>query len=307
MAQNVKIGIVLVNYNGLAFIKECLESLVKIDYLNVRIVVVDNASVDGSFELIARNYPQVKGVRLSNNLGFSGANNEGIRWCVADGCEYVFLLNSDTVVEADFLSKIMDYADSNSLIVPKIYFCDNKKIINNNVGSFDYWRGITIPYFYGEKDSQDSQQVQIVAMASACAILIPCEVFRKIGFLDENYFLYWEDTDFIARAIYQGYLIRFVPQAVIYHKEGGSCGGRTSPLVIYYNNRNRLYFMSKYKKNMVNWIFFLFYYLLGRFGYIILYLCRGQFREFKALSLGVFDFYRGKMGYLTTEGQKGFK
>ena len=307
MLKNEKIGIVLVNYNGFLFIIECLDSLAKIDYPNVRIVVVDNASSDGSLEQIAKNHTGVKIILLSDNFGFSRANNEGSRWCLSNNCEYVLLLNNDTIVEVDFLSKLMDQADSKAMLIPKIYCYPNKELINNNVGSFDYWRGVTIPYFYGKKDSQQSEKIQPVAMASACAILIPRNAFKEIGFLDESYFLYWEDTDFIVRAVNLGYQIKFVPQAVIYHKEGVSSGGRASPLAIYYNNRNRLYFMSKYNKSLVGWIFFLGYYFLGRFAYIVIYLCRRQVRELKALILGVFDFFRGEMGYLTPERQSWFR
>ncbi len=307
MAQNAKVGIILVNYNGFPFIKDCLDSLGKIDYHNVQVVVVDNASSDGSPEWIAENHAKVKIIRLSDNFGFSRANNEGIKLCITNNCEYVLLLNSDTIVEADFLTKLMVEADPGVMFVPKIYCYPNKELINNKGGTFDYWRGVAIPYFYGKKDSLQSQKVQSVTMDSASAILIPANAFDNIGFLEEGYFLYWEDTDFIFRAVKYGYIIKIVPQAVIYHREGVSVGGRASPLAIYYNNRNRLYFMAKNKKSMVHWLFFLFYYFLGRLAYIAIYLCRGQIRELKALSLGVFDFYRGKMGYLTPEDQRGFR
>jgi GT2 family glycosyltransferase len=307
MSLGKTVGIVIVNYNGLLFIKECLDSLNKIDYPEARIVVVDNASSDGSPEWIVQNHPQTQIIRLTDNFGFSRANNEGIRWCLANNCEYVLLLNNDTLVEADFLQRIMEHADSNSLLVPRIYFYDNKKIINNNAGSFDFWRGITIPWFYGREDSKASQQVQIVSMASACALLIPRDVFSKIGFLDEKYFLYWEDTDFIVRSTNQGFVIKFIPQAVIYHKESSSSGGRNSLLALYYNNRNRFYFMSKHKKNAVQWIFFLIYYFFGRLAHIIIYLCRGRVREIRAISLGVWDCYKGKSGSLSPAELMNFK
>jgi len=304
MPPNAQVGIVIVNYNGFPFIRECLGSLTKIDYAEVQIVIVDNASSDGSPEWIAQDCPEAQIIKLSENLGFSGANNVGIRWCVTNKCEYVLLLNNDTVVEPDFLSRIMDHAGQRYMIVPKIYCYYNRELVNSSIGDFDFWRGITIPWFYGEKDSKRSQQEQQVNMASACAILISRYAFTQVGLLDEKFFLYWEDTDFIVRAIHQGFVIKFVPQAVVYHKESSSSGGRASLLATYYNNRNRLYFMYKHQKNIVMLIFFLIYYFLGRCAYIISYVLGWQGPKIKALSLGIIDFYRGKMGIVAAERYK---
>ncbi|MDD5617690.1 MAG: glycosyltransferase family 2 protein [Candidatus Omnitrophica bacterium] len=304
MQAKARVGIVIINYNGFSFIKECLGSLAKVDYPQAQIVIVDNGSRDGSIEWVIQDFPKTQVIKLQRNLGFSAANNIGIRWCIENNCEYVLLLNNDTVVEPNFLSQIMDYVEYRSIIVPKIYCYDNKALINSNVGGFDFWRGVTTPWFYRKKDSKRSRQMQLVGMASACAVLIPRNAFTEVGFLDEKYFLYWEDTDFIVRVLAKGYVVKFVPHAVVYHKEGCSSGGRASPLAVYYNNRNRLYFMSKYKRSKVSWVFFLFYYLLGRIVYTIAYLFSGKMKELKALGLGVFDFCRGRMGYLTPEGQK---
>lgn len=297
MPHTPRVGVVIANYNGFPFIKECLDSLAAIDYSGVKIVVVDNASTDGSREWASawQKLPRHL-IALSENKGFSGANNEGIRWCAADKCDYVLLLNNDTVVQPDFLSRLMDSAAAGSILVPKILAYHNRKLISSNAGHFDFRRGITVPWFYGKDDSERIRDAQTVPMAGACAILIPVGAFARVGLLDEKFFLYWEDTDFIVRAVREGFVVKFIPRAVIYHKESSSSGGRASRLATYYNNRNRLYFMYKHQKNIAILIFFLAYFFSGRCAYIIVGACRGEFRKIKALIFGIFDFYKGKMG-----------
>ena len=143
------VGIVLVNYNGMRFVPECLELLAAIDYLNARIVLVDNASTDGSPEWIATHHPQVALIRLPNNRGVTGGNNAGIDWCLVRDCDYVLLLNNDTVVEPDFLTRLLAVAMPRTLVTPKILFYDDRKILNNHFGVFDFWRGRNTEWLYG--------------------------------------------------------------------------------------------------------------------------------------------------------------
>ena len=291
-----RVGVVLVNYNGGRFLPECLESLCANDYPALRVVLVDNGSTDGSLEWVRQNFPAVTVLSLGTNRGFTGGCNAGMIWCRENGCGYVLLLNNDTAVAPDFLSRLMEHAGPDRLLAPKIYFYDDRSRINNRLGDFDYWRGIHRDWFYGSPDSEASRRVQDVPMANGCALLIPVGVIEKIGLLDDTFFMYAEDVDFITRAVRAGARVTFVPEAVVYHRESASSGGAGSPLTVYYTTRNRLYLMFKHQPNRLILAFFLVYFSLTRLPVAARYLLRGQRAQFRALRNAIEDFCRGRMG-----------
>ena len=290
------VGIVLVNYNGQKFMPDCLESLATIDYTPARIVVVDNASTDGSADWTAAHYPNIILLRLESNTGITGGNNAGMEWCLQNGCDFVLLLNNDTVVQPDFLSRLMENAAPGRMVVPKIYFDDDRKRINNHFGDFDYWRMVHRDWFYRKLDSPASHRIQAAPMANTCALLVPRAVLEKIGRMDDQLFIYWDDTDFITRAVRVGTEILLVPTAVIYHKESSSSGGSNSPLVVYYTTRNRLYFTFKHQKSRMALAFFLLYFSLTRLLVGAKYLRGGEKAQMAALKNAIMDFFRGHMG-----------
>lgn len=300
-----RVGIVLVNYNGQKFMPDCLESLAKIDYALAQVIVVDNASTDGSADWTQTHYPSVTLIRHTHNQGITGGNNAGIEWCKKNNCDYVLLLNNDTVVEPDFLNQLLLQMEPDCLLVPKIYFYDNKSLINNHVGGFDYWRGRHLDWFYEKTDSAQSRKIHFAQMASTCALLIPISTFGAIGIMDEAYFMYSDDTDFLTRAVRSGIRIKFVPDAVLYHRESSSSGGPNSPLSIYYTNRNRLYFMFKHQHNMLALAFFFIYFGVTRVLTALRYLMNGEAIQLVALKNAISDFQRHKMGYASPKRFQG--
>ena len=291
-----RVGIVLVNYNGGKFMPDCLASLAKLDYTDTRIVIVDNASADGSADEAGAQYPNITVMRHADNLGITGGNNAGMDWCRTNRCDWVLLLNNDTVVQPDFLSKLLVHAAPDCLLVPKIYFHDAQTLINNHFGTFDYWCGIHRDLFFGRPDTPASGQVQTGTMANTCALLIPRTVAERVGLMDDTYFIYSDDSDFLTRAVRSGSRIKFVPDAVIYHRESSSSGGTNSPLTVYYTTRNRLYFMRKHQKNPVALGFFWVYFMLTRLAVALNYLRLGQRAQLRAMRNGIADFLGGRMG-----------
>ncbi|MBV9791509.1 MAG: glycosyltransferase family 2 protein [Chloroflexi bacterium] len=292
-----RVGIVLVNYNGMRFMPDCLASLQQMGEPQAKIVVVDNASTDGSAAWVAEHYPSVALIQLPTNGGVTGGNNAGIEWCLANGCDYILLLNNDTVVEPDFLQHLLLHTDARTMTVPRVYFYDNRQLLNSHIGHFDFWRGVNVQYLYGKPESASSRQMQQVTMASTCAMLIPKAIIDEVGIMDDAYFLYYDDTDFIARAVKHGAVIKYIPEAVIYHRESSSSGGwAISPLSMYYNTRNRLYFMFKHQQQKLILIFFLVYFFLGRIVTLARHIVRGETRIATALCKGIADFFKGNMG-----------
>lgn len=239
------IHIILVNYNGFSDTIECIESLKKITYTNYKIIVVDNNStVDPTDYQLSYLQENTVFIRSDENLGFSRGNNIGINYAKENKANYILLLNNDTTVEPDFLTKLVTAADEkkdNGIFGCKImYYWDREKVWFGG-GTFNFKTGNTSHYHKAEK--KDS--IEEVTFLTGCLMLIPIKILDSVGFLDESYFLYAEDTDYCCRVMSEGYHLYYCPNAVIYHKEGASAG-TTSNIKQYYIERNGLFICKKY-------------------------------------------------------------
>lgn len=257
-----QISVVVLNYRGLANTLECLRSLKgqKLSKGKINIVVVDNASVDGSAQALGK----LEGIHLitnSSNLGYSGGNNIGIKYSVQNGADLVFILNNDTIVDESCLETLLEAAKSNDIISPKIYFAKNYefhkdryqeketgKVIWYAGGKIDWDNIIGIHIGVDEVDRHQFNKGLKIDLATGAAMLVKKKVFERIGLFDEKYFLYLEDMDFCVRAKKANFNIAFEPKAIVWHKNAGSAGGSGSKIQDYYITRNRLLFSAKYAK-----------------------------------------------------------
>jgi GT2 family glycosyltransferase len=289
------VAILTINYNSAPYIEEFLASLQAVAYPNDRLVVVDNASSDGSPEEISRLCPQAALIRNGENLGVSGGHNVGIRYCLEQGFDYILFLNNDTVVSQDFLDRLVESADERTMVAPKTYLHGQPGLLDDTVGDFDWRRGVWRGWLYGKPEPPGFERPREVSMASLCCLLVPAAVFRDAGLMDERFFMYYEDFDFVARAKAAGYRLRLNPAAVIHHRKAASSGGVESPFKVYYASRNRLYLMRKHSSRP-RFALFLVYFLATRVGYFVSYLARGQGRQLRAMLMGIADFFRGRLG-----------
>ena len=258
----MKIAIVVLNYNGKENTLVCINSIKKLNKSNykVELIVVDNASNDGSSEALSK-IKDIMLVKNDKNLGYSGGNNIGIKHALSLGSEYILILNNDTIVEKSLIINLINSAKKGDIVSPKIYFAkgfefhknrykkeDLGKVIWYAGGKIDWQNVIGIHIGVDEVDhGQFSKRLEINLATGAC-ILIRRQVFKKIGFFDEKYFLYLEDMDFCVRAKRAGFKIIFEPKAILWHKNASSGGGSGSGLQDYYISRNRLLFATKYAK-----------------------------------------------------------
>ena len=272
-----------------------MASLQAVAYPSYRLVVVDNASDDGSPEEISRLCPQAVVMRNGENLGVSGGHNVGIRHCLEQGFDYILFLNNDTVVSQDFLDRLVESADERTMVAPKTYLHGEPGLLDDTVGGFDWSRGVWRGWLYGKPEPPGFERPREVSMSSLCCLLVPAAVFRDVGFMDERFFMYYEDFDFVARAKAAGYRLRLNPAAVIHHRKAASSGGVESPFKVYYASRNRLYLMKKHSSRL-RFALFLAYFLATRVGYFVSYLARGQGRQLRAMLMGIADFFRGRLG-----------
>jgi len=217
--------IIILNWNGKHHLCDCLGSLSAIDYTNYRILLVDNASADGSVIYVKETFPHVQIIGNSCNLGFAEGNNVGIRYALSQGADYLVLLNNDTKVEPDFLSRLIGRGEEKKdigVLGGKVLMFQNPGIINStgiNLNRFAYgW-----DRDFGENAGTLKREGGEVLAVTGCLMAIKKEVFKRIGLLDSAYFAYYEDLDFCLRVWkYTNFKIEYVPDAIIYHKFSAS-------------------------------------------------------------------------------------
>jgi len=289
------VAIVTVNYNGGRFIDEFLRSVAALDYPAVRLVVVDCASRDGSPDLIARLAPWAVLIRCTDNLGFTGGANLGIRWALARGFPHVLLLNNDTVFPSDLVSALIARAGPRTLVVPRVLLHGTAGLMDDTVGEFDPRRGVWRNWVFGRPCPPELSREREVAMASLCCLLAPASVFRHAGLLDERLFMYYEDFDFILRARSAGYRIWYVPTATVYHRKSASSGGGETPFKLYYATRNRVALLRRHGSR-VEFLRFTLDFAVTRLVRAAQYASAGRTDLAVAMLRGWLDAYRGRMG-----------
>ncbi len=296
------VGVVLVNYNGMKFLPKCVETILANDHSEIKLVIVDNCSTDGSREWLQKQSSNIEVILLSTNTGITGGNNAGIRRSLELGCDEVFILNNDTELLPGTIRLLVAARETNRILIPRIYFFDHPTVLNNNFGSFDYLRGRSNHMFYGQPDSTASNQAQLGTMSSTCALMVPRIVFEQIGLMDENYFIYYDDTDFVARAVKAGYLVKYVPDSILFHKESLSSGGnRMGPLPLFYLTRNRLYFMRKHQPNRIMHAVFSLYFRFTQTVHLVQFVLKQDRDSILAIKMGIRCFRDGQMGYVEPE------
>lgn len=254
---------VILNTNRRDDTLECLASLDANHYANHHIIVLDNASSDGSAEAIRTRYPAVEVIGLTHNLGYAGNNNAGIRAALAHAADWVFILNEDTVLASNCLAQLVAMGNADpriGIVGPLVYHFDEPAIIQSAGGQISRdWQASHI----GQNvfDHGQFAQPQQVDWVSGCAILVRRGLLRDVGMLDERFYYYWEETEWCLRARRKNWRIVNVPQAKLWHK-GVRRDYTPTPNVTYYNTRNRLLFMMKHRAPFFAWLAVL--YQLGR-------------------------------------------
>ena len=228
------ISVIIPNYNGEAFLSECLDSLLEQSFKGVEIIVIDNASKDGSVELVRKKYPGVRLVRLDANRGFSTAVNAGI---AASRGEFVLLLNSDTRAEADFVAELhkalSEKASAASMAAPKMLFARAPDTINS-LGLGYGITGTNHDIGFGLKDGPRFGSPSWVFGPCGGAGMYRRSMFEDVGPFDEDFFMYYEDVDFCFRGQLAGHKCVFVPTARVYHIEGASGESLPRPRNFYF-------------------------------------------------------------------------
>ncbi|MCI8454776.1 MAG: glycosyltransferase family 2 protein [Lachnospiraceae bacterium] len=239
-------AVILVNYNGIEDSVACIKGLCEAEGAeSTTILFVDNASAADETAAIRERYPGVITFRNESNGGFSAGNNVGIQYALDNRYGYVLLLNNDTVAAPNMIRLLKGYCDEKTVSAPKILYFTQPDTIWYGGGRINRRTGAAKHSNINRKDTGDTK-VKEVTFATGCCMMIKADVFEKIGLLEEDYFMYYEDTDFCTRLAMNGIKIKYVPEARLWHKIGRSAGGSGSPFATYYVTRNRLNYVKKY-------------------------------------------------------------
>lgn len=293
---DASVAIILVNWNGFGFTAACLDSLRKVDYPDLRVILVDNASQNQEGERLKKAFPEIDLIENSENLGFAGGNNLGIRKALEEGFSYVMLLNNDTIVEPDFLGQMIRMFSQNSrlgVIQPLICFLHDRTTIWSAGGRWNAFLGRAITL--GDRKSVDNFTVtdRNLDWATGCCMLITREALLKTGLLNESYFAYFEDVEWSLRFREKGFEIALAAAAKIYHEAGASSKkkhseGTLSPKVFYYHVRNQFFLLRSQVHGFaipIAWTYHSF-----RFMAWMSYFClRGRFQKLQSVARGIKD------------------
>lgn len=249
MKSQPQVWVVILNWNCYEATRRCLESLQKATYPKLKILIIDNASSDGSGQRLQEEFNQYSFVFNEANLGFSKGCNAGIRLALEDaGCSYVLLLNSDAQVAPGFLEKAVERAQADDrigLISGKVLRSFESKKIWYAGGDISLWRGAVIIRGHGATDEGQYDKPGEVGFVTGAFLLIKREVLEKVGLLPEEYFFGVEEMDYSLKVRQSGYKLYYVPEFLAYH-EGDGSHWNSDPKFVYNGYRSKLIFQEKY-------------------------------------------------------------
>ncbi len=269
------IGIVTITYNSEKVIKGFINSVVNQTYSDFYVYIIDNKSSDNTLKIL-EDYQddRIRLLKNDSNIGVAKANNIGIKLAIKDGCDKILIINNDVEFENDLIRKMLHVQgqENCSLVVPKMMYFDNTNIIWYAGSYFSRWNGFS-PIHVGlrEIDKGLYDGVYEVDYAPTCCLLINKQVFNDIGFMDEKYFVYFDDTDFLYRVFKnKKHKLIYFSDVKFFHKVG------SLTLSIDYINKKQYrsdFFLSQNTRNHV--------YFLRKLGtfYSYLYICYLFFRN----------------------------
>lgn len=292
-----KVAVILVNFRGVELTLACARSVLASRDVDVKLIVVENASGDDSARILAERLPEAHLVISPVNGGFTGGNNLGFIEARQFEPDYVFLLNNDTTIEADCIAKLVAEAARDpriGLLNPRIWRGDDRTKLWFGGSKFSLWTGRV--HQVGRKKSGDHGLPTAcdIPFATGCALLIPITVLDRVGPLDDSLFAYAEDLDLSLRARAAGYRIRYVPTASIWHFESASFRRSGSgALHQYFAARNELRVIGRYVA-WYQWPSFLATFLVNHIGrFTVLSIMRADYRALLATYRGVWHAVTG--------------
>lgn len=282
--------VVIANWNLRKDLLECLQSLYETDYPRMHVIVVDNNSTDDSVVMVEQQFPQTQLIRRVENGGYAVALNDGIRAGSALDPDFFLVLNNDTLVPPDTISKLVNVIQSDTQIAiaaPKIIYHDHPEIIFSLGDRLYPW--LPLPLRIGRKalDRPEFLKTMEFDYLFGCALLIRSESLKEVGLFDTSFFMYYEDADLCRRMRVEGWKNVRVGSAIIRHK--ASLSSKLVPeKMLYLRARNRSWFYRRYRHGPFPALTFLAL-LLGSVKTVFIYLLTGRKSQIQPYVTGALD------------------
>jgi len=287
--------IIILNWNQKDLTLECLRSLEKVIYTNYKIILVDNGSVDGSVQQIQTEYPNLCILKNKDNLGFSGGNNVGIQYALDNKCDYIYLLNNDTEVEPSFLDEVVNVLDNDQSIGiagSTVFYFEPSDIVWYAGGHANWISGDMLDPRVGKKIDLENCKIEDVDEVAGAGMLVRKEALKEVGLLNEDFFIYFEETDLCQRIKKNGQRVVWAPKSLVWHKVSSSFG-EESPVMIYLMTRNRWLFMRTHSPRFKT---FILHYFLRTTRDFIRYIFQSKFKLGLAIVFGIRDVILSRYG-----------
>lgn len=303
MENKIKVGIIILNYNNYEDTLECYNSISVLKSYETEIIVVDNCSTNDSFDILKKALPkEVHLIRSDKNRGYAAGNNIGIKFSVKIGCSHICILNNDTIVDSDFVKECVDYLDQNSTVafVGPTIIDYREGFVQSTGGDINILKGKVNMKNYG-KNLVDLPKIISCDYVGGACIVCKVSLLQDIGLIPENYFLFFEETEWCYKALSKGYMNFCLSNVTIIHK-GSSSVNAIGDLQEYLMERNRIVFVRR-NTSKVRYVFFLIYYFIRNiyrmFKYDISYS-----KNFKSYIDGMFNKVSKKYPFVICEEEK---
>jgi GT2 family glycosyltransferase len=256
MAQSQKMAVVILNYNGFKHTIECIASLRKSSFKSYSLIVVDNASTDGSLKKLKQFLlpGEAKIIELYENGGYTYGNNVGVEYAFKNGSDYAFIINNDIILDKNCIGRLVSTMlkdKSIGILGPKVLYYSKPDIINYAGISGSIGKAKYVRFGMNKKDDGKFEKLIDTLYQDGCAILISRKCYEEIGGFDELFWTYWEESDLCFRARYAGYRVCCLQNASVWHKISATLGQGyyRKTHSTYYGVRNSYIFHRRYTKN----------------------------------------------------------
>lgn len=292
------VGVVIVNRNLKDSLRETLESVRKLNYPDLQVVVSDNASSDGAPDMVRRLFPEVRLLAHEEEQGYARAASLGMAELV-DKTNYIFSTTNDVLFDPEMLNVLVDYAEQHpqaGVLGTKIYFFDRPTVLWHGGGRISPVYGHITHIGLLREDRPRYSEIRECDFVTGCGFLLRSALLKEIGYFKEDLIFYCEDADLCYRAKERGYGVVYVPQAKMWHKVASTLA-KNRPLQLEYGTRNTLYLLRRYRIGLYP-LSLLMYLCLVCLGKIVLFALLLRRSNSAGIFRGVLDWHQGRYGWI---------
>lgn len=292
------VGVVIVNHDLRDSLRETLESFRKVTYPGLRIVVSDNASTDGSQEMVRQEFPEVRLLAHNPEQGYARAASLGMASLV-DECKYIFSTTNDVIVDPAMIGELVRRAEDDpkiGVIGTKIYFFDRPDVLWHGGARIHPLHGHSYHFGWLRKDSDRYSRERECDFVTGCGFLLRSEALKKVGYFKEDLVFYSEDAELCYRIREGGYKVIYLPGAKMWHKTGTTLA-KNRPVQLHYSTRNNLYLLERHRVGWHPWTLYAHLLVVSplKMGLFVLL---GRWRNAVGIYRGIRDWKNGRYGWV---------